>query len=171
MIRKVSLFGLLKEFHAAVHDSLNYQDLHLRALDIVYEYDIPYLSIIHKDDSMVSANRHREEHEHLVARRMKKEGVSREEDLKVPARLVLLEREGEEMPIDPVNPHLMFLSTSHEGDKIARQVTAAMTRFVNENVAAAIMQGKTKNLISVKAWVKEHSPTPVRSRKRKSAIV
>ena len=42
---------------------------------------------------------------------------------------------------DPLNPHLMFFSTSMEGNNIAREITAAMTRFVNENVARAIQQG------------------------------
>ncbi len=98
---------------------------------------------------MISANRHREEHDYMVARRMQKEGVAREDDLKVPARFVLLEREGKEIAIDPLNPHLMLMSTSQEGDKLSRQVTAAVTRFVNENVAAAIEQGVTNPLPSV----------------------
>ena len=87
---------------------------------------------------------------------MAKEGVEREEDLKVSTRFVLLQREGKELPIDPLNPHLMIMSTSQEGDKLSRQVTAAVTRFVNENVAAAIAQGKTEPLASVKRWIKGH---------------
>ncbi len=157
LLTKVSLYGLLKEIDASLHDSEGYQMRHLRALDIILKYDIPYLVIVHKDDFMVSANRHQEEHDYLLSSRMRKEGVTCEEDLKVPARLVLLEREGKEMAIDPLNPHLMLMSTSHEGDKLSREVTAAVTRFVNENVAAAIEQGKTKALASVVKWMDEHS--------------
>ncbi len=156
LLKKVSFYGLLKEIDAALHHTHEYQRRHLKALDIVFEYDIPYLSIVHEDDFMVSANRHHEEHRHLLARRMAKEGVESEEDLRVATRFVLLQREDKELPIDPLNPHLMIMSTSHEGDRISRQVTAAVTRFVNENVAAAIRKGKTKPLASVKRWIKGH---------------
>ncbi|MCP5042743.1 MAG: hypothetical protein GY944_17090 [bacterium] len=156
LLKKVSFYGLLKEIDAALHDSHEYQRRHLRALDIILKYDIPFLSIIHKDDTMVSANRHREEHEHMVARRMEKEGVIDPEELSVPTRFVLLERDSRKLPIDPLNPHLMIMSTSQEGDRLSREVTGAVTRFVNENVAAAIEQGKIKPLPSIARWVEEN---------------
>ncbi|MDP6978960.1 MAG: 6-phosphogluconolactonase [Myxococcota bacterium] len=157
LFKKISFYGLLKEIDAATHDANDYQMRHLRALDIVVKYDIPYISIVHNDDFMVSANRHRQEYEYLVARRMEKEGVDTPEDLSVPTRLVVLQRDSRKLTVDPLNPHLMLMATSHEGDRIAREVTAAMTRFVNENLAAAIERGDTKPLPSVARWVEEHA--------------
>jgi 6-phosphogluconolactonase/glucosamine-6-phosphate isomerase/deaminase len=152
LLRKVSFYGLLKEISASLHDPLEYQQLHLRALDIIVKYDIPSLTIIHRDDFMVSANRHREEHDYLVQQRLLKEKVSREKDLKVPIRLLLLDRETEELPVDPLNPHLMLMSTSQEGDRLSRQVTSAITSFVNENVAASQKRRRVTVLASVKKW-------------------
>jgi len=159
VLKKVSLYGVLKEMNAAMHDPYEYQLRHLKALEAIVKYDIPYLVIIHRDDFMVSANRHIQEHEYLQAARMAKEGVRREQDLKVPARLVLLERaKGEELAVDPINPHFLILSTTHEGGGNARQVTAAITRFVNENVARAIEAGRIQPLASVAKWAGENQP-------------
>jgi len=165
MLKKVSLYGLMKEVSAALHDPCEYQRRHIEALKVILKYDIPYLSIIHEDDFMVSVNRHHEECEYLLARRLEKEGVEREEDLKVPVRLVLLKRGTQEVQIDPLNPHLMLMSTTREGDKLSRDVTAAVTRFVNENVAAAIKHGKAEPLPSVAKWVREQRPRLLRRRK------
>lgn len=158
VMKKVSLYGVLKESNAALHDPGEYQDRHIKALDAIIKYDIPYLVIIHKDDFMVSANRHLQEHEYLLAARLQKEGVRREQDLRVPARLVLLEREGEELAVDPINPHFLILSTTFGGKDNAREVTAAITRFVNENVARAAAAGTVKPLASVAKWSR-NNPT------------
>jgi hypothetical protein len=168
LLKTASFYGLCKEINAAMHDPIEYQRRHLQALDIILAYDIPYLSIIHQDDFLVSARRHREEHNYLVAKRQKKEGVGREQDLKIPARYVLLRREQDELPIDPLNPHLMIMATSNEGNNIARQITAAMTRFVNENVARAMKQRTIKPLASVGKWARKNRPAPSR-RKTKVA--
>ena len=149
LLKKVSFYGLLKEICASLHDPLEYQQRHLRALDLIIKYDIPFLSVIHHDDFMVSANRHREEYQYLLTRRMEKEGVTRAQDLRVALRHLQLERESDELPVDPLNPHLMLMSTSHEGDALSRQVTGAITEFVNENVAAAVAAGKTAPIKSV----------------------
>jgi 6-phosphogluconolactonase/glucosamine-6-phosphate isomerase/deaminase len=149
MLKKISFYGLLKEFSAAMHDPHVYIERHLRALEIILKYDIPFLSIIHTDDFIVSANRHKQEHEYLLARRLEKEGVAKEADLQVPVGLVLLERGQQELPLDPLNPHLMLMSTYQEGDRIARELTAAITQFVNQNVARAIKQEKVPPLQSV----------------------
>ena len=155
LLKKVSLFGLLKEVSAAMHDPHKYHLKHLKALEIILQYDIPHLTLIHQDDFMVSANRHREEHDWLLERRLEKEGVENESELKIPVRFVLLERESEILPTDPINPHLMVMSTSDEGDRISRRVTSEITRFVNENLAAAIARKEIKPLASVKAWLKQ----------------
>ena len=163
VLKKVSLYGVLKEMNAAMHDPYEYQQRHLKALDAIIKYDIPYLVIIHRDDFMVSANRHIQEHQYLQAARMAKEGVHREQDLTVPARLVLLERpRGEELAVDPINPHFLILSTTHEGGGNAREVTAAITRFVNENVARAVSTGKTRPLDSVEKWSHQNKPRPAK---------
>jgi hypothetical protein len=39
----------------------------------------------------------------------------------------------------------MIMATSNEGNNIARQITAAMTRFVNENVARAMKKGRSSH--------------------------
>lgn len=156
MIKKVSFYGLFKEVVASLHDPKEYQLRHMRALEAIIEYDIPFLSIIHEDDFMVSANRHREEHDYLLQRRLEKEGVDREEFLKVPVRFVLAERDGpgDQPSEDVLNPHLMLMSTDRDGEKLSRMVTASITRFVNENVARAVRGKKTKSLLSVRKWMK-----------------
>jgi 6-phosphogluconolactonase/glucosamine-6-phosphate isomerase/deaminase len=154
LLKKVSFYGLLKEVCAALHDPLDYQQRHLRALDVIIKYDIPYLGVIHHDDFMVSANRHREEYDYLLQRRMEKDGVTRSGDIRVALEFLQLERESEDLPVDPLNPHLMLMSTSHEGDKLSRQVTMAITRFVKNNVSAAVNAGKTPQLPSISRWQK-----------------
>jgi 6-phosphogluconolactonase/glucosamine-6-phosphate isomerase/deaminase len=155
LLKKVSLFGLLKEVSAAMHEPYEYHLKHLKALEVILQYDIPHLTLIHHDDFMVSANRHREEHDWLLERRLEKEAVEDESELKIPVRFVLLERESKTLPSDPINPHLMVMSTSDEGDRISRRVTSEITRFVNENLAAAIARKEIKPLASVKAWLKQ----------------
>ena len=86
LLKTASFYGLAKEVNAALHDPAEYQQRHLKALDMILAYDIPFLSIVHEDDFLVSAGRHREEHNYLLRQRKKKEGVTREQDLKVPAR-------------------------------------------------------------------------------------
>lgn len=169
LLKTASFYGLCKEVNAALHDPALYQRRHLLALDIMLEYDIPFLSIIHEDDFLVSAGRHREEHNYLLTQRKKKEGVSREQNLQIPARLVILQRESDELPLDPLNPHLLIMSTSNEGNTMARKITAAMTRFVNENVARATARGDTAALTSVKTWQRQHRG-PQRPNKRKAKV-
>ena len=168
LLKTASFYGLAKEVNAAMHDPITYQQRHIKALDILVEYDIPFLCIVHEDDFLVSARRHREEHEYLVARRRKKEGVTRKNDLKVQVKYLLLRREQENPAVDPLNPHLMIMATSQEGNRMARQVTAAMTGFVNENVARAMAAGLVKPLPSVKKWQRDRAPAKKR-RKRKLA--
>jgi hypothetical protein len=158
LLKTASFYGLFKEVDAALHNPVEYQRRHLKALDLILEYDIPLLSIIHQDDFLVSARRHKEEHDYLVAKRKKKEGVSAEQDLQIPARYLMLRREAKVLPADPLNPHLMIMATSNEGNNMARQITAAMTRFVNENVARATKKGAIKPLASVKKWTRESRP-------------
>jgi hypothetical protein len=159
LLKTASLYGLAKEINAALHDPVEYQNRHLKALDILLAYDIPVLSIIHHDDFLVSARRHREEHRYLVNARLRREGVSREADLRTPARLVVLHREEKTLPIDPLNPHLLVMSTSPEGNSMARQITAAITHFVNENVARAIQEKSLQPLASVSLWQRTHGKT------------
>ncbi len=168
LLKTASFYGLAKEVNAALHDPVEYQQRHIKALDIILAYDIPLLSIVHEDDFLVSAARHREEHDYLVAQRKKKEGVSRESELKVPARYIAIKREQENLPADPLNPHLLIMATSYEGNSIARQITAAMTRFVNENADRAAKSGKIKPQASVRKWLREHAGRP-KGRKRKLA--
>lgn len=162
LLKTASLYGLAKEINAALHDPVEYQRRHLKALDIMLAYDIPFLSIVHEDDFLVSARRHTEEHEYLVQARLKREGVSSESALKVPARLVILKRQQESVPVDPLNPHLLVMSTSPEGNDMARQITAAITRFVNENVARAMQAKRVPSLASVTAWQKKRNKAPQR---------
>ena len=158
LLKTASLYGLAKEVNAGLHSPVEYQRRHLKALDILLAYDIPFLSIIHRDDFLVSAGRHKEEHDYLVSRRLQKEGVKRESELEVPAKLVILERDQDELPIDPLNPHLLVMSTNREGNRIARQITAAMTQFVNENVARAIRKKHLKPLPSITRWLRKKKP-------------
>lgn len=152
LLKTISIYGVLKEVNAALHDPEEYQRRHLKALDMILEYDIPYLCIVHKDDFLVSARRHVEEYRYLLRERMKKEGVQSDKALRCTVRLELLEHESGETAIDPLNPHLLVMSTNNEGKRLARQVTAAMTRFVNENVARATARGTVKTLPSVRRW-------------------
>ena len=153
LLKVASFYGLVKEINASMHDPVEYQNRHLKALEILLEYDIPSMTLIHEDDFLVSATRHRQEHDYLLKGRLAKEGVRRERNLEVPARFVLLKREGKEPARDPLNPHLLIMATSSEGNSMARQVTAAMTRFVNETVYRAIQKGEVQPLDSVIRWV------------------
>lgn len=152
VLKKVSFYGVLKEMNAAVHDPDAYQQRHLKALEAIIKYEIPYLAIIHRDDFMVSANRHLQEHQYLLRARLAKEGVKRESELQIPARLLLLKGDKEEPEVELVDPHFLILSHSHEGGVNARKVTAAMTAFVHENVALAIAEGRSEPLASIDAW-------------------
>ncbi len=152
VLRKVSFYGVLKEVNAAMHDPHEYQARHQKALEAILKYDIPYLVIIHRDDFLVSANRHSQEHEYLLQARLKKEGVSEQRDLRVPVELLLLERTEAKLPLDLINPHFLILSTTKEGGGHDRKVTAAITRFVHDNVARAIAEGRTPPLDSVAKW-------------------
>lgn len=165
LLKTASLYGLAKEVNAALHDPVEYQKRHLKALDIMLEYDIPFLSLVHEDDFLVSAQRHLQEHEYLLARRLEKEGVKREEQLEIPVRYIALQRESEELEMDPLNPHLLIMANNHEGNSMARQITAAMTQFVNENVARAIRKKAVKPLPSVSRWVRKNRP-PTRNRRK-----
>jgi 6-phosphogluconolactonase/glucosamine-6-phosphate isomerase/deaminase len=166
LLRKASFYGLLKEINASMHDPVAYQQRHLKALEILLEYDIPSMTLIHEDDFLVSARRHQQEHNYLLSRRLSKEKVQREQDLDVPVRLVLLKRESDELAMDPLNPHLLIMATSSEGNSMARQVTAAMTRFVNETVYRAIRRGQALPLDSVARWMETHGKNKRRSRQR-----
>jgi hypothetical protein len=139
----------VKEINASMHNPVEYQQRHLKALEILLAYDIPSMTLVHEDDFLVSATRHRQEHEYLLARRLARENVSVEQELEVPARLVVLQRESEELAMDLLNPHLLIMATSSEGSSMARQVTAAMTQFVNETVYRAIEKKQVGPLESV----------------------
>jgi protein involved in ribonucleotide reduction len=79
---------------------------------------------------------------------------------------VALERDQEELPMDMLNPHLLIMSTSGEGNKMVRQITASITHFVNENVARATGQGSIEALASVKKWQQKNSPVKRRRKTR-----
>jgi 6-phosphogluconolactonase/glucosamine-6-phosphate isomerase/deaminase len=158
LLKTVSLYGLLKEINAGLHDPVEYQRRHLKALEIVLAYDIPYLSIVHRDDFLVSARRHEEEYRYLLRERLRRQGVRKQSELSATVRFVALERVTDELSVDPLNPHLLVMSTTAEGNHMARQITAAMTRFVNENVARAIERKAVRALPSVRRWQgKQHS--------------
>jgi 6-phosphogluconolactonase/glucosamine-6-phosphate isomerase/deaminase len=152
LLRIASFYGLVKEINASMHNPVAYQAGHLRTLEILLEYDIPSMTLIHEDDFLVSAVRHRQEHQYLLRHRMTKEQVRREADLDVPARFVLLRRAGEEPAPDPLNPHLLIMATSSEGNTMAREVTAAMTDFVYETVSRAVDKGQVEPLDSAARW-------------------
>jgi len=156
LLKTASFYGLVKEVNAALHNPILYQNRHLKALDILLEYDIPLLCIVHEDDFLVSAQRHKEEHRYLVSKRKEKEGVSSERDLQVTARYVKLKRATEELPMDFLNPHLLIMATSNEGNAISRRITSEVTRFVNENLEKAAKKRRIKSLASVRKWRKEH---------------
>lgn len=166
LLKRASFYGLCKEINAAMHNPDEYQRRHLKALDLILEYDIPFLSIIHEDDFLVSAQRHKEEYEYLLAQRKRKEGVTKAAELRTTVRHIRLQRKQEELPLDPLNPHLMIIATSNETNVIARQITAAISRFVNENVDRATRKGKLKSLASVRKWMRENGRNPKRFSKR-----
>jgi 6-phosphogluconolactonase/glucosamine-6-phosphate isomerase/deaminase len=168
LLRRASFYGLIKEINASMHDPVEYQRRHLKALDILLAYDIPSMTLIHEDDFLVSTVRHRQEHEYLLRKRLEKERVKKEQDLAVPVRFVVLRREQEELNMDPLNPHLMIMATSSEGNSMARQVTAAMTRFVNETVYRAIKKGQVKPLDSVARWASQQPKMTARTRRKAS---
>ncbi len=152
VLKKVSFYGVLKEVNAALHDPHEYQARHVKALEAIVKYDIPCLVVVHRDDMMVSASRHTQEHEYLLAGRLEKEGVKRERDLQVPVTLLLLERTEPEPSDEFIDPHFLILSTTKGGGSNARKVTAAITAFVNENVRRAIAAGQVPPLESVGKW-------------------
>ncbi|MEZ5567450.1 MAG: 6-phosphogluconolactonase [Halioglobus sp.] len=162
LLKTASFYGLFKEVNAALHDPVQYQQRHLRALEVMIAYDIPTLCIVHADDFLVSAQRHTEEHRYLVEKRKEKEQVKKEKDLAVTTRLLVLERAGEDLPVDPLNPHLMIMATNNEGNTMARDVTAAITRFVNENLEKAARKRRIKSLASVRKWRAQHPRTGAR---------
>jgi 6-phosphogluconolactonase/glucosamine-6-phosphate isomerase/deaminase len=166
LLKKISFYGMLKEVNASLHNPGEYQSRHIKALDILLKYDIPVLTIVHKDDFLVSATRHKEEHDYLVRQRLASEGVATESALRVMTRYVALERDQEELPIDMLNPHLLIMSTSGEGNKIVRQITSAITQFVNANVALAIRDGSLEPLASVAKWLQKNSPSKRRRKTR-----
>jgi len=154
VLKKVSFYGVMKEASAALSQHFEYQDRHLKALDAVVKYDIPYLVIVHREDMMVSAHRHVEEHEYLIAQRLKKEGVKHKRDLELSAQLLLLDRVENEPSDDFIDPHFLIVSTTPGGGSNARMVTAAITSFVNENMARAMNAGQIEPLNSVDKWVR-----------------
>jgi len=160
LLKTASFYGMCKEINAAMHSPIEYQRRHLKALDIIVEYDFPFLSIVHEDDFLVSARRHKEEYNYVLDHRKKNKRVSKEGDLQTTVRYIKLKRRQEELPLDPLNPHLMIMATTNEANDMARQITAAMTRFVNENVDRATRKGKLKSLASVRKWMREN-PTRV----------
>lgn len=163
LLKTVSFYGLFKEVNAALHDPVEYQERHLRALDVLVAYDIPVLTVVHEDDFLVSARRHAQEHRYLIEQRKTKEKAQREQDLRVTTRLVTLRRKSDEMSADPLNPHLMIMATNNEGNAMAREVTAAITRFVNENLERAIRQRRIKALASVRKWRAQQSRSRTRA--------
>ncbi|QFU75343.1 hypothetical protein EY643_06580 [Halioglobus maricola] len=164
LLRTVSLYGLTKEIEAALCNPAEYQQRHLQALEILLAYDIPWISIVHQDDFLVSARRHREEFEYLVEKRLAIEGVNKVDDLKATLRYVLIERSEQDLPIDMLNPHLLVMATNNEGNRMVRQITSAMTRFVNENLAKAADEGRITRLASVDRWLKKQKRAQHRRR-------
>lgn len=154
LLKTASFFGLCKEVNAALHDPVQYQRRHLKALQVIAEYDIPLLSMIHEDDFLVSAKRHQEEHDHLLKLRREKYRRNRAgHAADAPAtRLVTLRRESGELPRDPLNPHLLIMATNNEGNRLAREITGEMTRFVNANIDRAARAGWTSAPASVRRW-------------------
>jgi 6-phosphogluconolactonase/glucosamine-6-phosphate isomerase/deaminase len=157
LLKSASIYGLCKEVNAAMHDPVQYQQRHLKALQLIAEYDIPLLSIVHEDDFLVSAKRHREEYNYLLKLRREKHGPGRARGAagKPTTRLVILRREAAELPRDPLNPHLLVMATNNEGNRLAREITGEMTRFVNDNIDRAARAGWTTAPASVKRWRRE----------------
>jgi len=162
LLKTASFYGLCKEINAAMHDPAEYQRRHLKALAIILEYDIPFLSIVHEDDFLVSAQRHKEEFDYMLSHRKKKEGVSKAAELQTTVRLIKLKRNQQELPVDPLNPHLMILATSKDANNAARQITEAMNQFVNENIDRATRRGELMPLASVRRWMRSHRRKPKR---------
>lgn len=160
LLKTASYYGLFKEINAAMHDPVEYQRRHLKALAIILEYDIPFLSIVHEDDFLVSARRHKEEYDYLLSQRKKKEGVARSSDLRATVRFIKLKRRKKDLPLDPLNPHLMILATSSEANDAARQITEEMQRFINENIDRATRKGELKPLASVRKWMRVQASKP-----------
>ncbi len=170
LLKTASFYGLCKEIDAALQNPKEYHQRHLRALDILIEYDIPTLSIIHEDDFLVSARRHEEEHAFLVAQRKEKEGVTRAQDLQTTTRHVTIKRQGDELSKDPLNPHLLVMSTSHEGNLMAREVTSAMTQFVDENVEYARRRRRLKAIPTSKAKSKSKSKSKSKLKSKSTPV-
>jgi hypothetical protein len=162
LLKTASFYGLCKEINAAMHDPAEYQRRHLKALAIVLEYDIPFLSIVHEDDFLVSAQRHKEEYDYMLSYRKKKEGVAKAAGLQTTIRFIKLKRNQQELPVDPLNPHLMILATSKDANNTARQITEAMNQFVNENIDRATRRGELLPLASVSKWMRSHRKKPKR---------
>jgi 6-phosphogluconolactonase/glucosamine-6-phosphate isomerase/deaminase len=162
LLKTASFYGLCKEINAAMHDPAEYQRRHLKALAIILEYDIPFLSIVHEDDFLVSAQRHKEEYDYMLSHRKKKEGVAKAAGLQTTIRFIKLKRNQQELPVDPLNPHLMILATSKDANNTARQITEAMNQFVNENIDRATRRGELLPLASVSKWMRSHRKKPKR---------
>lgn len=156
LLKTASFYGLCKEINAAMHDPAEYQRRHLKALAILLEYDIPLLTIVHEDDFLVSARRHKEEYDYLLSHRKKKEGVAKAAELQTTVRLITLKRKQTELPLDPLNPHLMILATSNDANDAAREITGAMDQFINENIDRATKRGELNPLTSVRKWMRTH---------------
>ena len=142
LLKTASFYGLCKEVNAAMHDPEQYQQRHLKALQIVAAYNIPHLSLLHEDDFLVSARRHEEEYRYLL--KLKRKYARKTGEAPTTTRYVALTRDSEELPRDPLNPHLLIMSTSSEGNRLARQITGEITRFVEENMRDGRKQVKTK---------------------------
>ena len=97
-----------------------------------------------------------------MRRRKQHEGVRRASDLDLPPEFIAIRRSGESVEVDPLNPHLLLMATSTEGNRMQRQITAAMTDFVNANLARAIEAGALKPLDSVERWAEEQPSKPSR---------
>lgn len=162
LLKTASFYGLCKEINAAMHDPAEYQQRHLKALAIILEYDIPFLSIVHEDDFLVCAQRHKEEYDYMLSHRKKKEGVAKAAELQTTVRFIKLKRHQQELPVDPLNPHLMILATSKDASNAARQITEAMNQFVNENIDRATRRGELMPLASVRKWMQSHRRKPKR---------
>lgn len=160
LLKTASFYGLCKEINAAMHDPVEYQRRHLKALAIILEYDIPFLSIVHEDDFLVCAQRHKEEYDYLLAHRKKKEGVVRETDLQTTVRFIKLKRKQQELPLDPLNPHLMILATSAEANDASREIAQAMNQFINENIDRAVGRGDLQPLASIRKWLRVNKRAP-----------
>ncbi len=140
VLAKVSFYGVLKEMNAAMHQPVEYQQRHLKALQALVKYDIPYLGIVHRDDALVSADRHIREFEYLLDACRDRAPVKGKTESPVPMEFLLLQ--DEEPPTDDmINAHFVIMSTTMEGGGNARRVTGAMTSFVHNNIERSIARG------------------------------